>query len=192
MTGKNEIRAEILSKLRVMSAGERMEKSTKAIRNLEETAQFKGAGRIFCYASKSYEVQTQDLIRRMLGDGKEVYVPKTDKENRTLIVSQIMDFEKDLAAGAFGILEPSKTREADIKKIEMWIIPGIAFDRRGYRVGHGKGYFDSFFRKNSVRGMKLGMAYSFQIVPRVEEKTYDVPVDMVVTEREVINCKGER
>lgn len=192
MEGKSEIRKSMLERLRMMEEKKRPEKSRAIEKRLRETAEFKGAGSVFCYVSKRHEADTRHLIKRMLAEGKEVFVPKTDKKGHNLSVCRIMDFEKDLKKGAFGIMEPVTASVKDIRKIGMWIIPGIAFDERGYRVGHGKGYFDSFFREGKGSGIKTGLAYSFQIVPRIPEKRYDVPVDLVVTDEGVINCREHR
>ncbi|RLF39548.1 MAG: 5-formyltetrahydrofolate cyclo-ligase, partial [Thermoplasmata archaeon] len=92
----------------------------------------------------------------------------------------------DLERGAFGILEP-QNKKIYTGDIDIIIVPGIAFDFRGYRIGYGKGFYDRFLR--GADALKIGIAYDFQIVKQIPEDDGDVPVDIIVSEKRVLFCR---
>ncbi|MEJ7556308.1 MAG: 5-formyltetrahydrofolate cyclo-ligase, partial [Aquificaceae bacterium] len=88
-----------------------------------------------------------------------------------------------LSPGAFCILEPSKGKEVRPEEVELSLIPGIAFDKAGYRIGYGKGYYDRLFER--LGGLKVGVCYEFQVLEEVPRDDWDMPVDLVVTEEKI-------
>ncbi|HHZ12396.1 MAG: 5-formyltetrahydrofolate cyclo-ligase [Caldicoprobacterales bacterium] len=139
------------------------------------------------YVNIGKEVNTRNIIECLLLDGKKVSVPICVTETTRLIASQIYDLA-ELAPSHFGLLEPIAefVRQVDPKEIEVVLVPGLAFDRRGNRLGYGKGYYDRFLIKLSPRALKIGLAYSFQIIDEVPIDDFDIPLDIIVTEREII------
>lgn len=149
--------------------------------------EFKSAKCVLLYASKGSEVHTDGIIRSALSLGKKVVLPVTRKEAGGLELYSINSID-ELASGAFGIMEPPQKQDRRVEpgEIGLAVVPGISFDSRGHRVGHGMGYYDSLLGKLNCR--KAGLAYNMQIVGRVPNEPHDVAVDMIVTEDGVIDC----
>jgi 5-formyltetrahydrofolate cyclo-ligase len=140
------------------------------------------------YWSAHNEVETHDLVRQALKDGKKVFLPSCDTRQEQIYPCPVKEVPGDLTQGAFGICEPCETenRLQDLSELDLCIVPGIAFDRRGNRIGRGFGYYDRFLRKLSDKTVKIGVAYAFQIVDNIYPTDGDTRVDMVVTEDDLL------
>jgi len=182
-----------LKKIRMnLSKEEVFEKSEKIKKNLFEMDDFKRADNVLFYVSYDNEVITHKMIKEYLSSGKEVFVPVTDKENRCLNISRLERWG-DLVVGAYDILEPKKecVKELSIDLIDLVVVPGVAFDESGNRLGHGMGYYDGFLKK-SDKMVSIGLAFEFQVVDFVPFEKHDVPLDKIVTEKRVIDCRNFR
>lgn len=170
---------------------EREEKSDRIIRRLVGLAEYQRAQLVLCYLSKGDEAATNRLIRRRLADGKATAVPVTKPEEGVIVPSRLDDWEKELVLGAYNIREsaPAFFRPVEAAQIDLVIVPGVVFDRRGNRVGYGKGYFDRFLRSPGLGAPVVALAFALQVVPVIEAEAHDVPVDAIVTEDEVIYCQ---
>ncbi len=155
----------------------------KIFEALLQLPEWKNAKNILMYVSHSYEVDTHIIIRTHL-DEKNIIVPKTNKINNTLILHKISTFN-ELKKGNYNILEPvSHTKKIDPKYIDLAVIPGIAFDLKGHRIGYGKAYYDNLIP--NLKCKKIGLAYSFQIVDNVPAEKHDQPVDLLITEDQTL------
>jgi phosphoribosylglycinamide formyltransferase-1 len=150
--------------------------------------QFNSSKRILLYASKESEVHTEGIIQSALSLGKKVCLPVTLRESKSLEIYEIKSLE-ELVPGAFGILEPQRLAERKIQppEVDLVVVPGVSFDRRGHRIGYGMGYYDSLLSK--MKAVKIGLAYDMQLVPHVPNEPHDVAVDFIVTENELIACQ---
>jgi len=132
-------------------------------------------------------------MEEALRKGKRVILPKV--RGREIYLGEIKDREKDVEKGSFGILEPKKTsKKATTKGIDMVILPGIAFDLKGQRIGYGEGYYDHFLKKIPKRIPLIGLAYDFQVIKNISGKKHDKRVSKVITETRIIDvnsCKFE-
>ena len=139
------------------------------------------------YVNIGKEVNTRNIIERLLLDEKKVSVPICVTETTELIASQIYDMA-ELTSSQFGLLEPKADfiRKLNPKEIEVVLVPGLAFDRRGNRLGYGKGYYDGFLIKLSPNALKIGLAYNFQLMDEVPIDNHDIPLDIIITEKEII------
>ena len=137
---KKEIRSLIQKKRKTMHFSEVSEKSRRIKDQLFSMKEFKDAGTILFYVSYDNEVYTHEMIKESLGMKKQVVVPKTDMNNRTIICSSLTMWD-DLLSGAYNILEPRQecVNEVSPESIDLMIIPGVAFDSQGNRIGHGMG-----------------------------------------------------
>ncbi len=160
--------------------------SNKLIRekvlNLDE---FKKSKIIMLYVSTKKEVDTHDLIKICL-DIKTVAVPKTKAANRDLIPCLVSSFGH-LTLGKFGILEPKIIRKIEKDKIDLFLVPGLGFDKNGNRIGFGYGYWDRFLKgvnKNRIIGLCFEKQMTRQIIP----EPHDIQVSKIVTEKRIINC----
>ena len=151
--------------------------------------EFYSAKAVLLYAAKGSEVHTDGMIQSALSLGKKVALPLAKKETRSLEIYWISANSK-LALGSYGILEPPALPEnmAMPGEIDLVVVPGVSFDRRGHRIGYGMGYYDSFL--SGMKCPKIGLAYEMQIVPHVPNEPHDVAVDRILTEKGIIECRS--
>ena len=188
---KENLRRYILRLRDRQSIGEREQKSGDIIDQVLHLHEYVRARGIACYVSKDSEVDTRRLIRQALGQEKRVLVPVVKKGDIDLFFSEVKDLGRELAPGTFGILEPKPefVREVGLDAVDLIFVPGIAWDKDGYRLGWGRGFFDRAIQKLPVHVRSAGLAFNLQLVNRVPRDQFDVPVDMVVTESRVIRRK---
>lgn len=187
VAAKERLRVQIRARRREMDGDWREGASRTILSRLEALPVFQQARCVQTYVALRYEVNTHELIRRMLQEGKQVVVPRVAAGN-TLQQYFINDFS-ELQADAFGILEPppNSSRFAAAESFDLVLVPGLAFDRAGHRLGAGKGYYDRFLA--GIQVPKIALAFEFQLVERVPREPHDQRVDMIVTEDEVITCR---
>ncbi len=154
--------------------------------NLVTLEEYRRSRLLISYCAKSDEVQTRPIIERALAEGKRVAVIATQVDSKTLSFSEIRSFEDDLAPGAFGILEPKAGHghPVSISQADLVLVPLVAWDEMGHRLGYGAGYFDRALQ--GTRIAKVGLALESQRVPHIPESRFDVPLDVIVTDSRVI------
>jgi 5-formyltetrahydrofolate cyclo-ligase len=185
---KKDIRCTILKKRGRMPLSEVLEKSKLIKEQVFHMKEFKKAKTILFYVSNDNEVCTHEMIKESLGMKKQVIVPKTDMNNRTIICSSLTRWD-DLLSGAYNILEPRQecVNEVPPELIDLMFIPGVAFDCDGNRIGHGMGYYDRLLQKK-MSAHRLGLAFELQIVESISIEKHDVKVEKIVTEERIITC----
>ena len=185
---KKEIRSAILKKRKSMLFSEVLEKSERIKEQIFHADEFKDAKTVLFYVSYDNEVYTHKMIKKSLEIKKQVIIPKIDMKNRTILCSSLTQWD-DLLAGAYNILEPRQEclNEVALESIDLIIIPGIAFDYRGNRIGHGMGYYDRLLQKK-MKANRLGLAFELQIVESIPTDKYDIKVEKIVTEERIITC----
>ncbi len=172
-------RESIIKKLRTHESCQ--EKSSAIKDTLVSMDEFEKAANIFIYLSDGVEVGTREIIDTALNNGKDVYCP--------MMVGDGIEagmYATDLRPGKFGIMEPKTPSK--LLKFDLIIIPGVAFGRDGSRAGRGGGHFDRFLAKTT--GKKIALAFDFQIVDKIDTQPHDVPVDMIITETQIIDIKN--
>jgi len=154
--------------------------------NLFSAPEFMDAKSVMFYASKGSEVRTWDMILDAVAAGKIVSVPCTDVKSNTIEAYRILSGQ-DMRKGPYGIAEPRAEycERVEPKDIDIVIVPGKAFDRKGERIGYGKGYYDRFLSA-APETMAIGLAYDFQLVEEIPSEEHDVRVSMIVTESKVV------
>lgn len=155
--------------------------------NLLSLEEFQRAKVIASYVSMPDEVQTQAIIRSALREGKRVLVPITQSRNRRLIFSKLLDYDDELTPGHFGILEPKTefVRPTPLDDAEVVLVPVVAWDDRGFRIGYGKGYYDRALER-LPKALTVGLALEAQRVPKIPEDKYDIPLKKIVTEKRIL------
>jgi len=184
---KEEIRRKLLKQRARMSREEINRKGKRIKEHLFSLDAYKDAKAVMFYVSKGCEVPTHEMIKEALAQGKKVVVPVVVRENNTLLPSLIEDFE-ELAEGAFGILEPREVKPFDPLELDLILVPGIAFDRRGARIGHGAGFYDNFLSSLEEGKLTIGLAYAFQVLEHIPVTPNDVFVDLIITEEGPVRC----
>lgn len=169
---------------RIFSKRERHSANGEIAESVLSRSEYQAATTVCLYMSTWREVDTKPLFADILTRGVTVVFPRV--ENRTLLLRRVRSI-RDFTRGSYGILEPKKSCSVvPPDRVDVFIVPGVAFDRFGFRLGWGKGYYDKLLA--GTRGFKMGLAYSIQLIAQVPHTSYDVPMDMVVTETEVVVC----
>ena len=183
---KDEIRENMRAKRRALSKDEIKIKSDEIRQKLFWIECVKQAETVCTFISAFKEPDTVETIKKLWKQGKKVVVPITDIESGTLSLSYINSMD-DMEKGAYGILEPKTVRTADENNIDVILVPGLAFDRNGGRMGFGKGYYDRLLENN--KAVKIGLCYDFQILEKIPTESHDVPMNFVITEKEILEIR---
>ncbi|MFH0820582.1 MAG: 5-formyltetrahydrofolate cyclo-ligase [Candidatus Peregrinibacteria bacterium] len=173
---KNNLRKRLAILRTELSPVKRKEKDNAIAQKIESLKAFQTSRNVLFYYSVKGEVDTLNLIQRYLGK-KTIYLPviRNDEEFHAI---ELHDFQ-ELKKGLKGIPEPTGKNEA--KSLDLILIPGVAFDPQGHRIGTGKGYYDRFLKRYSD-ALKVGLAYREQIVENCPQDPYDVAMDLIVTD----------
>lgn len=189
MTAKRALRRRLLRRLRSQPEQARLAKSQSIGRRLRRLEMYRRAKTLLCYVAFDGEVETRSILRRALADGKRVAVPVTVTSRKRLLAAEIRDPGRDLSArGSFGIPEPQgpHRRRLALRDLDLVLVPGLAFDRRGHRLGRGGGYFDRFLARLPGSAKRVGLAFEFQLRDTLPVESHDLPMRAVVTEKRVI------
>ena len=170
---------------------DRSERSTRILRRAFGLERVIAAQTLFTYIAKGSEVETLSLLSAPGALAKRIAVPFMVDDR--MHIAEIRD-PSELAPGQYQILEPvaavrsDPTRVVSEELIDVAFIPALAFDRRGHRLGYGKGHFDRVLPSLARRAMCIGLAFDDQVVARLPSEPHDYAVDIIVTESEVIRC----
>ncbi|OGS43475.1 MAG: 5-formyltetrahydrofolate cyclo-ligase [Elusimicrobia bacterium RIFOXYD2_FULL_34_15] len=180
---KKEIREKKIAIRKVVCEEIVWKNSKKIFEKICSLKEFKKAKKIMFYLPFQNEVDTKKMIEKAFKLHKEVFFPKIIKDRVVAIKVKNLS---NLVQGKYGILEP-ETKVYNSKAVDFLdvvIVPGVVFDKKCNRVGFGKGYFDKFLKKNK-NSKKVGLAHSFQIVDNISVSKRDVPMDIVITEKQI-------
>jgi 5-formyltetrahydrofolate cyclo-ligase len=186
---KNEIRKNIYKKRLSLSKEEIKNKSKQILLNLSKTKEYLNSSNIMFYLATKSEVQTEEIIKTSIKIDKNIFVPIILRDCIDLVASKLIDFDRDLERGKKGILEPKQEyyRLFPPENIDLVILPGIAFDLKGNRIGRGLGYYDNFLSKVKPSTRLIALAFEIQLVKKVPVNKYDIPVHKIITEERIIN-----
>ncbi len=172
-----------------LGCAERMQASAAICQRLCGLAEVARVESVLLYRAFRSEVETETICQALWQRGKTVCLPRTVPEQKILL-SLIWDGKISLQPGYRGILEPElqadKVFPSD--KLDIVLVPGLLFDRNGNRLGYGGGYYDRFLALQAPQALRIGLAFSCQIAAGIPAMAHDVPLHMVVTEREVWRC----
>jgi 5-formyltetrahydrofolate cyclo-ligase len=185
---KSQIREEIAQNLAALSAKEIAEKTAAIENRLFDFANFLESKITLLYVNNEHEVLTENIIKRAYVYNKIVVLPAYNAENFEMELKKVDNIEKDLVPGPRDILQPDESRCKDvpIDKIDIAIIPAVALDEKGGRIGSGKGYYDRLIPTLAITTRKVALAFEAQIVPQVPIESHDRHVDIIITENRVI------
>ncbi len=194
MKDKQTLRRTLLERLRRQPEHSRIQKSGRIERRLVRLAAYRRAKAVFCYVSVGSEVNTRSILGRILRDGKTLTVPMALGGGRMKAL-RIHQANRDLRrTGLFGIPVPSRSshRRISLKTLDLVIVPGVAFDAAGHRLGRGGGYFDRFLSRIPARVPRVGLAFEFQKVRKVPKHPHDEPVHWLITEKKTYENSDRR
>ncbi|MBU0577361.1 5-formyltetrahydrofolate cyclo-ligase [Patescibacteria group bacterium] len=182
MANKRNIRINNINIRNSLSPAVRSEKSAKIAEQLEALEIFKDAEHVLFYYANETEVNTLPLIEKW-SKKKNIYLPKIVKKNefRALPFEGIKNFKK----GAYNIPEPVYDGEDKFEdKLDLIIVPGVAFDTHGNRIGMGKGFYDRYL-EHLHKAPKVALAYQEQVLDQLPKDPYDEPVDIIITDKNI-------
>jgi 5-formyltetrahydrofolate cyclo-ligase len=188
---KARIRQEMIARRRILSGEEIAERGRSILQRLLSLPEYRGARLVHCFVSMPDEVDTRALIEEALATGKRVAVPVVERGRRDLRHAEISALADLRPEGTWGLYQPAPGRIRPVApgEIGLVVVPGLAFDPQGNRIGFGAGYYDRFLR--GVAAPKVGVACAFQVLPAVPVTGQDAPVDLIVTEEGVYRCKRQ-
>ena len=180
---KEQLRTTLRRRLKRQKEEERRSRSEAIRRKVFRLTAFRRARTVCCYVALPYEVQTWRMIEEMLSQGKRVAVPIMQPRTKRLQLSEVREPAAELSRGRFGVWEPvpSARRPVPLRDLDLVLVPGVAFDRRGHRLGHGHGYFDRFLARVPKTTPTVGLAFRFQLLDRLPTAAHDRAVQTVLT-----------
>ncbi len=181
---KNRLRAECKQKSTALSDSEKVQMDARLTDRFFASRQYRENDMLFCYVSTEIEVDTREILRRAIADGKTVAVPRCVDGTREMDFYILQDMSA-LESGSFGVLEPNPAlcRKVTDFSEGLCIIPALAFDKSGYRLGYGKGYYDRFLAKFS--GETLGLVYDCCFYDSLPHGKFDRAAQWILTESEM-------
>ncbi len=179
---KNDIRRKIKALRTMMLDIEKAQAAEEVFARLENTAAFMLAEKILMYHSLPDELPTRRFLAKWK-ERKHFYLPRVNGVNLDILPYE----ESKLELGSFHIEEPSGNDTVDAADIEMVVVPAVAYDARGNRLGRGKGFYDRFLA--STPAVKVGVGYDFQLLDEIPAEPHDVPMDIVITQKSTIVLK---
>lgn len=173
---KTELRRQIREKKRSMTETEIVEKSKRLGDLFAASELYQNARTIYFYLPYNQEVRTVPMLERALQEGKKVAVPKVYGDTMKFIYLENLNY---IAEGYAGIPEPINDEPVAEDKTALVLMPGLAFDREGHRIGYGGGFYDRFLAEEPNHPT-LALCYDFQIFNKLETEAFDIPVDCVL------------
>lgn len=173
---KTELRREIRARKRAMTEAEIEERSARLARLFFASGAYQNAKTIYGYLPYNQEVRTVPMLERALKDGKKVAVPKVYGDEMKFLY---LDDLNAVAKGYAGIPEPIADEPVAHDETALVLMPGLAFDPQGHRIGYGGGFYDKFLAAEPNHPT-LALCYEFQMLPKLDVEDHDIPVDTVL------------
>jgi len=189
---KATLRRELQNCLLSITSQQRSEKSRKACKNLVSIPQFQNASMVMMFLSLPHEVDTSEAILHAWQLGKAIAVPKVSFQQRHMIAVQINSLETGISTEASGLQNPIAGVPVAFEEIDLVVTPALGFDKKGNRLGRGRAYYDRFFANNELKASRCGFGFAEQLVEKIPVTDHDEPVDILVTEKEIIYIKDSR
>lgn len=185
---KREIRARIIARRETLTDTLRREWCEAITGRLLALEGHRAARVIAAYASFRAEFDTSAFLAAALAAGKQVALPRVAADRSRLEFCFVTDPARDLAPGTWGIPEPGPhcAQMPDVSAVDLVLAPGVAFNRRGDRLGYGRGYYDRFITTLPGRPLLVAAAYSMQLLGKIPVEPHDRRMDVLVTEHETI------
>ena len=185
---KSDIRNRVIAVIQTLSEEELADKTSQIEKRLFEFANFMEANISLLYMPQKFVVDTKKIIQRCFDYRKIVALPAFNTEKHGMLPYKVDAFETDLTLGPRNIMEPDPERckIIPIDRIDIAIIPGVALDEKGGRIGSGEGYYDRLIGKLPITTRKVALALECQIVQQVPMESHDKFMDIIITEDRII------
>lgn len=188
---KQSLRNEIKNKLNNLSIDAFKDASMSIKNKLLQESSIMNSSTIAITISRKKEVDTKSIIQSLWDLGKTVAVPRCNPKDRTMDFYAITNFEQ-LETVYLDLQEPIREKTVYIDKhdIDVIIVPGVVFDKQGYRIGYGGGYYDRYLQ--NFNGTLISLAFSLQVMDQLPKENHDIPVHYIITEQNRIDCLENR
>jgi len=187
---KRELRTRLLAVRLRLPPQEREEAALQAAEHLQGLAEFGSARTVALYSPLGSEIDPGSISARAAATGKRVLYPRVVPNERRLVFAACPP--EDLVAGPLGTREPPpQAPTVPLASIDLVVVPGLAFDSAGRRLGRGRGFYDTTLAALGQGTLRVGLAFELQIIPVVPHEPHDSPLDVVVTERRVMRCRTD-
>jgi len=185
---KSQIRTDITDALAALSENEIVEKTSAIEKRLFDFANFLESKVALLYVNNNNEVTTRNILTRTHAYNKIIVLPAFNTETFAMTLMKVDALEKDLTAGPRGIVEPNPDRckVVPIERIDIAIIPAVALDEKGGRIGCGEGYYDRLIPNLAITTRKVALAFEEQIIQQVPIESHDKHVDIIITDKRII------
>ena len=189
---KDDIRHDYIARRKTMDKDERKKRDESICKTAQGLVSFKYAEYVLLYAATEDEIDVYDIARAAWKNGKTVAFPRCDKKTHTMKYHIVTSLD-ELSPDSYGIMEPGENMpvyEPDSQTgSSVCFVPGLVYDKAGYRLGYGKGFYDRYL--SEFAGCMIGVVYSDYIVPAVPRGRFDISVDILLTEKGVKTVQGK-
>lgn len=189
---KQALRQSIIAARSNEGEAERAAASKKIVARMAALDAYRDANGLLGYLNFGAEFAAELFVQQALRDGKQVWLPKVDRTTNELNVFRVINIQQDVAPGIWNIREPLPERcepLAELSKIELVLLPGVAFGRDGARLGYGGGFYDKLIARMEHAPTLVAGAFALQVVEDIPQEAFDRKIDWLVTEHETIACK---
>jgi 5-formyltetrahydrofolate cyclo-ligase len=184
---KSDLRKQMRAIMAAIPPEQREVRSRTACGQMASLPEFRRAGMVLLFLSMPTEIDTTPLLLRCWTEGKSVCVPRVDWDTQRMDLIEIRSLDTGLSdRGIPGLREPVAGTPVPLDMINFAVIPGMAFDRRGYRLGRGKGFYDRLLARPDFAGMRCGFGYDEQLLPEIAIEPHDMPMQMIVTDARIV------
>ena len=176
LSDKRKVRQATRSEIAKLSTDEKIAISSQIFNKLALSKEVEQAAVIALFISLADEPQTTTFIEQLLGKNKRVVVPRIEGEEMNFY-----DISEGLKKGSFGIMEPTSNTPIEPSEIDVMIVPGVAFNHSGQRLGRGKGFYDKYLSRKGFRAYTIGVCYPCQLVENLPTELHDKTLDSVIS-----------
>jgi 5-formyltetrahydrofolate cyclo-ligase len=185
---KADLRARVLAARDALDGQFRANAAAAILSTLLQLEELTRAGSVLAYSSFGTELDTHGFLDRVIESGRQLVLPRVDRAERRLRLYAVADLDRDLASGTWGIREPDpdRCREVTLADVDFVLVPGVAFDTRGGRLGYGGGFYDRLLATAEPSLPRVAAAFAVQVVDAVPVEGHDRTMTTLVTERGTI------
>ena len=185
---KSQIRTDVADALAALSEKDVAEKTSAIEKRLFDFANFLEAKVALLYVNNNNEVGTKNILPRTHAYNKIIVLPAFNTQTFAMKLMKVDALDKDLTAGPRGIVQPNPDRckVVPIERIDIAIIPAVALDEKGGRIGSGEGYYDRLIPELSITTRKVALAFEEQIIPQIPIESHDKHIDIIITDKRII------
>jgi len=183
---KRRLRRQIKHTLGQLSATQLQQKSRDACANLCSTEEFRRARVVMLFLSLEREIDTTFTLQRAFSEEKTVFVPKVIWDDSKIVPVRFMTLDDECESDRYGLRNPIQAEIVPAGEIDLVVVPGLAFDTQANRLGRGGGFYDRFLADATLQARRCGFAFHEQLLPEVPAEPTDLPVDMLVTDQQIL------